>query len=349
MTNDYKPEIIQIKNKKTGEEKPFLCAHDAIDWFRREFPLPRGQIVTHIIDIEKSLLRCEIFVDDILVASADVRGDGTKSLEKVQTNCVRRALAFAGYGTISALSYESDSQLDESQQARLAMDMEQMDKSSVRDSLGASGNRRVGKSSEPTPKATPPAEDDMTSYPSDADNRNPKIVPWDNGTLERFVESVEERYPGIKHEDICELHEIDDLSGLGNPSRAWFQVMEFAYANNQQIRMTHMSYHIQKIGKRLDQRLEFTAFDANGNAAPVIYAYGRSTKFKSSIGKDIYDAYGFDQFKGAKKTSEWIEMAEPAVISYETESTGEGEEDHAYYVCQTFVPVSTFEADEIPF
>ena len=51
MSNDYKPEIMQLKNKKTGELKPYLGAHDAIDWFRREFPLPRGQIITTIVDL----------------------------------------------------------------------------------------------------------------------------------------------------------------------------------------------------------------------------------------------------------------------------------------------------------
>lgn len=349
MSNDYKPELIQIKNKKTGEEKPYLGAHDAIAWFRNDFPLPQGQIVTTIIDLETSLLRCEIFVDEVLVASADVRGDGTKSLEKVQTNSVRRALAFAGYGTVSALAYDSESQLDETQQAQMAMDMEQTDKGAVRDSLGAGGSRRVGKSNNPAPKEAAPEENDPMSLPSDDDNRKAKTVKWDNGTLERFIESIELRYPGIDHEDICELYEIKDLSGLGNPSRAWYQVMEFAYANNQQIRMTHMRYHVQKLGNRLDKRLEFTAFDTNDNAAPVIYAYGRSTKFKADISDMVYDTYAFEQFKGKRKTTDWIEMEEPAVIGYETESTGEGEEERTYYVCQTFTPASIFAEDEIPF
>lgn len=345
MDTDFDPkrDMMEIQGK------PYLPAHNAIAWFRNDFPLPRGQIVTTIVDLETSLLRCEIFVDGTLVASADVRGDGKNSLEKVQTNSVRRALAFAGYGTVSALAHEGDAQLDEAQQAQMAMDMAQMDKPAVRNSLGAGGDRRVGKASKPTSKATPPAEDDMMGYPSDADNRKTKIVPWGNGTLERFIESIELRFPGIDHQDICELHEIKDLSGLGNPSRAWYQVMEFAYANNQQVRMTHMRYHVQKLGNRLDKRLEFTAFDTNDNAAPVIYAYGRSTNFKAEISDIVYNSYAFEQFKGKKKTTGWIEMEEPAVINYEIESTGEGEDEHTYYVCLAFTPASIFEADEIPF
>jgi hypothetical protein len=179
---------------------------------------------------------------------------------------------------------------------------------------------------------------------------------WKDGTLERFIESISQRYPGIRPEEICELEQVENLTDLGSPIDAWYAVMRFAYSNNQQIRMTHMRYHIQQLPNKVDQRLEFTAFDAQGNSSPVIYAYGRSGAFKAKISQDVYDTYGFNRYgdeqSGIEKpteTTEWVPMEEPAVIQYETEITkGDNPEDqHTYYVCTQFIPEMLWQDQQV--
>jgi hypothetical protein len=178
---------------------------------------------------------------------------------------------------------------------------------------------------------------------------------WGIGVLERFIESIQLRYPGIKTTDICELYEIDDLTGLGTPQDAWYSVMKFAYDNNQPIRMTHMRYHIQKLKNRTDKRLEFTAYDAQGNISKPIYAYGRSGVFKAKIGVDVYDTFGFARYgddkakiKHPTETTKWVEMEEAAIITYETEITS-GDEEHTYYTCTSFVPESIWQDQQEDF
>jgi hypothetical protein len=140
-----KDSLISIKNKKTGEEKPYLPAHDAVAWFWKDHPAPRGQILTSITDFEQKLVRCEVYVDGTMIASADVKGDGS-GLSKAQTNVVRRALAFAGYGTVSAMAYEGDDTIyDESQQARLEMARHKPADKNVQKSMAATGDRRISR------------------------------------------------------------------------------------------------------------------------------------------------------------------------------------------------------------
>jgi len=143
MTNEtHSPKIITIKTK--DGDKPYLGAHEAITWFRKDHPMPSSRIVPMILDAEKSLIRCEIYIDDVLVSAADVKGDGTKSLEKLETNAVRRALAFAGYGTVSALAHEDDME-DSGSMAKAAMISSQLDPEDSRDALApGSGKKRIG-------------------------------------------------------------------------------------------------------------------------------------------------------------------------------------------------------------
>ena len=132
--------LITIKGK--GGDKPFLPAYDAVAWFWAEYPAPRGSIIPFIIDIEQKLVRAEIRVDGNLIAAADVKGDGNTSLEKLQTSAVRRALAFAGYGTVSAMAHEED--YDEAKtQARGAEAAHDIGTDKARDKLGAGKNRKV--------------------------------------------------------------------------------------------------------------------------------------------------------------------------------------------------------------
>ncbi|NIN36620.1 MAG: hypothetical protein GTO60_16615 [Gammaproteobacteria bacterium] len=123
--------------------KPYLGAHEAITWFRSEHPLPTSRIIPMVIDAEHSIVRCEIYIDDVMVSAADVRGDGQKSLEKLETNAVRRALAFAGYGTISALANEDNE--DNASDARISMITGQIEPETSRDMLSHhGGKKRVG-------------------------------------------------------------------------------------------------------------------------------------------------------------------------------------------------------------
>lgn len=137
---------IRRKDKKTGQitEKPWLPAYDAIDWFWADFPAPRGRILPLVIDLEKKFVRAEIYVDGQLIAAADVIGEADSTIEKLQTGAVRRALAFAGYGTTAAIGAESRGE-DISGQARAAMASKKLtdDGVDVRKKLGSGVTRKV--------------------------------------------------------------------------------------------------------------------------------------------------------------------------------------------------------------
>lgn len=149
MTINPQDHIVQIErfDKQKGEKvsKPFLVAYGAIAWFREDFPLPRSRIIPMILDAEKSLVRCEIYVDGVMVSAADVKGGDGTSLEKLQTNAVRRALAFAGYGTITALAQEEGEQHTE-MTATAAIASEGIDPETKKAAISPSeGKGRVGK------------------------------------------------------------------------------------------------------------------------------------------------------------------------------------------------------------
>jgi hypothetical protein len=123
--------------------KPYLGAHEAIVWFRLENPAPKSQIIT-VPDFENSLVRAEIYLDGVLVSTAHSKGDGKKSLEKLETGAIRRALANLGYGTIAALASEIDggSTLTENEQAEVAMASSQLDIETSKQMLSPSGGKR---------------------------------------------------------------------------------------------------------------------------------------------------------------------------------------------------------------
>ncbi len=68
---DYTPKTIEIQGKGGGKQ-PYLPAHEAITWFRAEFPAPRSAIVL-LPNMETKIVRAEIYIDSVLVSSADVK------------------------------------------------------------------------------------------------------------------------------------------------------------------------------------------------------------------------------------------------------------------------------------
>src|SRR3990172_571438 len=156
MTFNPKQQLVEIKFD--GKQRPMLQGHDAISWFWQEHPAPSGSIIT-ILDLPNSIVRAEIRVDGVLVATGHKKGDDKTSLEKLETRAIRRALANAGYGTAQALAFEDDPDQDDiSQQARVAVTTSQIDHEAVRQSLaGSNGHNRVG--DPPVIKKRPPIAD----------------------------------------------------------------------------------------------------------------------------------------------------------------------------------------------
>lgn len=147
MSENFNPKEHVVTIKTKDGPKPYLSAVAAIVWFRTEHPAPKSRIIT-VPDLENSLVRAEIYLDGELVSTGHSKGDGKKSLEKLETGAVRRALANLGYGTISALAseYDGGSSLSPESEARVALASAQM---TVEDAKAAmapgGGKRRVGK------------------------------------------------------------------------------------------------------------------------------------------------------------------------------------------------------------
>lgn len=138
-----KPEVDAKALLKDLKGKQYLGAHEAIFWFTTEHPAPEGRIITHI-DFEHSCVRAEIYIGDTLVATGHSIGDGSKSLEKLETGAVRRALANAGYGTVAAMAEDEDAARTEARAAMAGKDM------SVEDAKKALGNGKPDKRRIPT-------------------------------------------------------------------------------------------------------------------------------------------------------------------------------------------------------
>jgi hypothetical protein len=109
MSNNPKDSLIEIQNR------PFLPAHEAITWFRRDYPGAQGRINTRIEQVDgfPNFVLAEIWVNDgngkmELVATARKTSDGKSTLEKLETGAIRRALANFGYGTVAAMAYDDD-------------------------------------------------------------------------------------------------------------------------------------------------------------------------------------------------------------------------------------------------
>ncbi len=128
--------------------KPYLGAHESIYWFTVEHPAPEGRIIT-TIDFEHKAVRAEIYIGDVLVATGHSIGDGHKSLEKLETAAIRRALANVGYGTTAAIA-ETDDEDAAKTQARAAIAAEQIPTKVAREKMGAGKNRRLD-TGEPEP------------------------------------------------------------------------------------------------------------------------------------------------------------------------------------------------------
>lgn len=165
---EYIPTVDEIKTK--DGPKPYLKAHEAILWFRTKFPEPRSQIITHVF-VEHSLLRAEIYVDGVLVSTGHSKGDGNKSLEKLETNAVRRALANLGYGTTHAIADEENwtTPLDATSEARVALSLRDVTVEDAKQQLAPAGGlneKRIHRSAPPPAPTSEEEEPSPRQWPS---------------------------------------------------------------------------------------------------------------------------------------------------------------------------------------
>lgn len=151
---------IDIKNKdgKVIAQQPWLPAHEAIVWFRNDYPGATGRICTRIEDPERSMILAEVWVrnDDgkmELVSTARVMGDGRKSIEKLETAAIRRALAYFGYGTTAAMAEDDpkSGQLSPEEEAQVAASLRGKTVEDFKRDLGSGPSRRLG--GEPSSKS----------------------------------------------------------------------------------------------------------------------------------------------------------------------------------------------------
>lgn len=105
MMNSEAPKQSEFGGKLAMiQGSPYLRAHSAIEWFREDFPIPFGGIRTQLISEKPIIWRAEIFVGDVLVGVAHaVENSKNSDFGKLETNAVRRALAYCGYGTEAAV------------------------------------------------------------------------------------------------------------------------------------------------------------------------------------------------------------------------------------------------------
>ena len=151
-----------------GTEKPWLPAHEAITWFREEHPGATSRISTRIEDWELKIVVAEIYLrsdegEMVLVSTARSMGDGTRSLERLETSAIRRALAYLGYGTVAAMADDGEGKMASSgmtpeEQAQVSQAVHGRtpeEKARTRKNLGSGTHpRRIGGPEEP--RATAP-------------------------------------------------------------------------------------------------------------------------------------------------------------------------------------------------
>jgi hypothetical protein len=136
---------IDIKNKegKKVGEKDFLPAHEAMQWFHEDYPLPVGRILT-FPDFEHNAVRAEIWIDDALVATGHSAGkSGADAIAKMETVATRRALAQAGYGTVGALAEGDDDDIKTQARAAKAVHESRKVDADPAEMLGAGTDRRI--------------------------------------------------------------------------------------------------------------------------------------------------------------------------------------------------------------
>ena len=113
--------------------KQYLEVAWRLVWFREQHP--QGSIITSMISAEPLVMRCEVILDDRIIAtghgSADAGGKKVvwsgREIEKAETAAIGRALAAAGFGTQFSGEYDdaqddhlADSPREPSPQARSA-------------------------------------------------------------------------------------------------------------------------------------------------------------------------------------------------------------------------------------
>lgn len=93
----------QLLESISGKE--YLNPRNALTWFYNDNPPPLGRVVTVLISYEPTILfRAEVYIGDVLIATGHADADmNSKTLRKIESAAVRRALANAGYGTQQAM------------------------------------------------------------------------------------------------------------------------------------------------------------------------------------------------------------------------------------------------------
>jgi hypothetical protein len=118
----------------------YLRAHSAISWFRDDFPANEAGIRTELISMQPIMYKAEVWIDGVLAATAHAsEKSNNKDHGKIETNAVRRALAYCGYGTEAAVG---DDDFDDE----------------TGESLPHNGNQSRQQPTRPTPQPQPPAD-----------------------------------------------------------------------------------------------------------------------------------------------------------------------------------------------
>lgn len=208
----HKPRIIEIKGRD-GKQQPYLGAHEAITWFRADFPAPRSAIIP-LVNLETKIVRAEIYIDGTLVSCADVMNTDSsgKSLEKLETAAIRRALAFLGYGTVGALAAEADgnSENEAGTQAKVAQARQKLDTDKARKNLGSgTKDRRSIADEQPAQDET---EDESGDEPT-AEATEGNGLSWDDrGIMDKLLAAAQE----LLDKPDLSLIEMSKYAGMTN-------------------------------------------------------------------------------------------------------------------------------------
>lgn len=83
--------------------KNYLNPRNALTWFYNDHPAPEGRVITVLLSSEPVIFRAEVYIGDVQIATGHANADNnSKTMRKIESSAVRRALANAGYGTEQA-------------------------------------------------------------------------------------------------------------------------------------------------------------------------------------------------------------------------------------------------------
>lgn len=127
--------------------RDYLRAHSAITWFRTDYPADKACIRTELLSVSPIMFKAEVWIDGVLAATAHASENAkNKDYGKIETNAVRRALAYCGYGTEAAVGDDDfDNDTDE---PLLSQSSRPTNKNPVLDAATAAG-AQVSKTEKP--------------------------------------------------------------------------------------------------------------------------------------------------------------------------------------------------------